>query len=68
MKTATLENIEGLEELTSEQAAQVNGGLSGWGIFGIVLGSVVGVAAVGVGIGIAYMNLNKNWLNIGGPW
>jgi hypothetical protein len=68
MKVATLENIEGLEELTSAEAARVNGGLSGWGIFGIVAGSIAGLAAVGVGIGIAYMSLNKNWLNIGGGW
>jgi hypothetical protein len=67
MKTMNL-NIEGLEELTNEQASQVNGGLSGWGIFGIVVGSVVGVAAIGVGIGVAYMSLNKNWLNLGGGW
>ena len=66
MKTLNLETI-GLVELTHEESTKCNGGISGWGIFGIVLGSLVGVAAVGVGIGAYLWSQNKN-LGITGPW
>jgi hypothetical protein len=64
----SLNAIEGLVELTPAEAARCNGGLSGWGIFGIVLGSVAGLAAIGVGIGIAVYDSNPNKVNVGGPW
>jgi hypothetical protein len=65
MKSTNLNELEGLVELTPAEAARCNGGLSGWGIFGIVLG---GVAAAAVGIGIFVLGTKKNWINVGGPW
>jgi hypothetical protein len=64
MKTTNRDDIDGLVELTTEESARLNGGISGWGVFGIVLG---GLAAVGVGVGLYAWSQTKS-LGITGPW
>jgi len=65
MKATTFAHLQGLDELTPAEAAKHNGGLSGWGIFGIVLG---GLAAAAVGVGVVLWATNKSSINVGGPW